>query len=257
MDSVKRIYKDRIEFLPISDFNNGEELTTALKRFNMSNLKLGISLANPALLKYFPHKLVSHLIWINKSGRINYITASEFVTIKNLDKFVREEALVLPLKIDADFDDTKPLLAFNHSTVKAPVKLYYSALTSAIPGISPPNGVIRDTINKLLKVSFYNLDLPGLCQMALTYRTGAYQKDFILHVKDPSRYFKPEDIFYEDWSAKNTYCYSLSVPLSIAESAIPAIIMADLTRWLHILGIKAEKLPNGKYQISELLTTTK
>src|SRR5690606_27057684 len=67
-------------------------------------------------------------------------------------------------------------------------------------------------------------------------------KKVSLAVGDSSKYLYRHKGYYTDWIKKNTYCYSLTVPLSTPSDEVDDIIRKDMSHWLEIaLGITMRK----------------
>lgn len=256
LDSLGQDFKPQIHVLPISDFKKADELSTALNRLKvLSGFKAPIALFNEKLKKYFPHQFVSHVIWINRDGIVCAITESDYVTKNNIEELLAGKKVQWPQK--RDFKSSfykKPLLSFNHSELQKPQRIYSSVLTGNMEGISPPMGTYRDSSSQTSTTGYYNMELLAMCQMAMEYRTGAPVSQFILDVKDKTRYIKNDNITYREWSRDNTYCYSVSLPLTLSEEQLQMIIKADLIRWLAVLGITVTKTGDGKFLVKETPT---
>jgi len=256
LDSLGQAFKQQIQVLPVSDIKKAGELSTALNRLKiLSGFKAPVALSNEKLKKYFPHQLVSHVIWINRDGVVCAVTESDYVTQNNIEELLAGKKVQWPQKIDFNSSFYKrPLLSFNHSELQKPQRIYSSVFTGNMEGISPPIGTFKDSISQTSTTGYYNMELLAMCQMAMEYRTGAPISQFILDVKDKERYIKNDNITYRDWSRDNTYCYSVSLPLTLSDEQLQTIIKADLIRWLAVLGITVTKTEEGKFLVKEMPT---
>lgn len=248
LDSLQQAFKNQVQVITISDFSNQHELRTTLGRFKRTkHLKLPVLLANELLSQYFPHLLVSHVVWIDGNGVVKAITGSDYVTKDNIQTMLSGTAVNWPVKNDLlDFDFKKPLLALEHKDIPSPSFLYYSTLTSHLEGISAPNGTFPDSAKKISLTNYYNATLLSLCEIALNHPPDGR---IILNVKDTGRYKWNWQILYSDWYRTNTYCYSIKQPLGLTETEIKKNVQADLIRWLNILGIQitlSKKIKGGK-----------
>lgn len=243
LDSLQQVYGDKLQVITISDFTDTAELYKTLGKFKQTkNLRLPVLLKNELLEQYFPFTLVSHLVWIGKDGVVKAITGGEYATAKNIQEMLEGQASHWPVKKDVvDFDYKKPLLDYVQSKEGRPKAVYYSSLTTHMEGISAPNGTYIDSSRGVSVTLFYNSSLFTLVQTALDYRAGARRDQFVLNVKDTSRYIKAKNQYYADWEKENTYSYYLQLPLGFSPEETQAFIQADILRWLNALGIKAEK----------------
>lgn len=243
LDSLQEQFMGQVQIITISDFLQKSDLEKTIGRiFKKENFHLPVLLEDKSLSQYFAHQIVSHLVWINKEGVVIAITGSDYVTTDNIQNTLDGKLVNLPVKRDVlGFDYRKPLLAFAQPNTAKPKFLLYSTLTANIDGIAPPSGTFEDTAKNVSITSFYNQDLLSLCQIAIDYKTGATPDDFILNVKNTSRYIKPETEHYDQWEKNNTYCYYIQLPLHTSESEIIKTVKQDLLHWLSVLGIEARK----------------
>jgi len=243
IDSLQKIYQDKLQVITVTQLGTKEEILNVLKRYKKTeNLKLPIVITDNTLSSYFPYQLVSHVVWIDGKGIVKAITGTEYITSENIKDVIEGEEINWPVKKDIfEYDYKKPFLDFAQKEIVKPDFLYSSAFTGHLEGISPPQGRIEDTVSQTAKISFYNESLLSLSQMALEYRTGAKPKNFVLEVKDTTRYIRDNTEYFAEWAKKNTYCYSLTVPFSLTEMESEQVIKNDLMRWLNIMGINVKK----------------
>ena len=240
LDSLQRRYKDQIRILTVSDFTQTSLLKKTLNRFiKTRDLKLPVLLANKTLSGLFPHLLVSHVVWIDKTGKVKAITGTDYVTESNIQTILDGQLVNWPVKRDIlGFDYKSPLLGLAQTGLANPRFLYYSTFTGYLDGVAPPTGTFVDSSSHATFTSFYNYDLLALCQTALDYSVGAERDQFILQVKDTAKYIMPDNNYYESWRQNNTYCYYIRLPLGLSDGEIKSTVKQDLTHWLSIMGIQ-------------------
>lgn len=243
LDSLQRRYKDQIRIITISDFTQTSLLKKTLNRFiKTKDFQLPVLLANKTLSALFPHLLVSHVVWIDKTGMIKAITGTDYVTESNIQTVLDKQPVNWPVKKDMlGFDYKSPLLCLAQTGLANPRFLYYSTFTGYLDGIAPPTGTFVDSGSHSTFTSFYNYDLLALCQTALDYSAGAGRDQFILKVKDTAKYVMPENNYYESWRRNNTYCYYIRLPLGLSDDEIKSAVKQDLAHWLSIMGIQIAK----------------
>jgi thiol-disulfide isomerase/thioredoxin len=239
LDSLQQIYKEQIQVIAISDFTRKEELVKAMEKYSpLKKISLPVTLASEQFSRLFPHQLLSHVIWISQQGNVRAFTGTDYVTTDNIRSVLTGKELYWKMKIDQmDFDYQKPLLGLSDSANVHPKLLYYSAFTSHIEGISPPNGIQVDSTNEIVTISFYNLSLLAFCQAAINMTFSPQKENFILRVKDSSRYIKPESIPKNLWRARNTFCYNLRIPVGHSKDELLSIVKTDIRQWLEKIGI--------------------
>lgn len=248
LDSIQKEYSNQLQVITVSEITNREELYKTLGKYKQTiNLSLPVVLGNKQIIKYFPYKLISHIVWINKQGIVKAITGSEQITKQNVQAFLNDEPLHWPLKQDdLNFDYTKPLLGIiNPSPLPlwrgTQGEVYYSAFTSHIEGIAPPSGTYEDTLTNTTLTSFYNYPLLTLAQIALDYSTGAAISQFDLNVKDSTRYIPPPYTSEEQWNKSNTWCYTLKLPAGFTPQQIQQRVQQEIKQWLGTMGIAVSK----------------
>ncbi|MDP4129796.1 MAG: TlpA disulfide reductase family protein [Bacteroidota bacterium] len=243
LDSLQRKHKDQIRIITISDFTETSLLKKTLNRFiKTRDFQLPVLLADKTLSALFPHLLVSHVVWIDKAGEIRAITGTDYVTERNIQTVLDKQPVNWPVKKDMlGFDYRSPLLQLAQSGLANPRFLYYSTFTGYLDGIAPPAGTFVDSGSRSTFTGFYNYDLPALCQTALDYSVGASRDQFILRVKDTTKYMLPQNSYYESWRRNHTYCYYIRLPLGLSDDEIKSTVKQDLTHWLSTMGIQIAK----------------
>ena len=262
LDSLQQALGGQLQVITISDFTDTAELYRTLGKFKQTKkLRLPVLLKNELLQQYFPFTLVSHLVWIGENGVVKAITGGEWATAKNINELMTGKPVNWPVKKDVvDFDYKKPLLDYVQSKEGRPNSIYYSSLTSHMEGISAPNGTYVDSSRGVSVTLFYNSSILNLVQTALDYSGGASRGQFVLNVKDTNRYIPNTNRYYADWEKEHTYNYYLQLPIGFSAKETEAFIREDILRWLHVLGIKAEKKINhvkGKAKSQYIITEWK
>jgi thiol-disulfide isomerase/thioredoxin len=256
LDSIQKEFNQQVQVITISDFTNKEELFKTPGKYKPTkNTRLPVSLFNEELAAYFPHEMVSHIVWINK-GRIAAITGGDYVTREHIQELLSTTTVDWPVKKDVpDFDYRQPMLTLKQSGIPSPAFLYYSALTAHLDGIAPPNGIFTDSIHNIISAGYYNRSLLSLCKIALGNPPAG---TILFDTTDISMYQWNRKGYYSEWARSHTYCYSIQLPLDSAPADIQKIIEADLLRWLGILGIHittGKKTTGGKETITYTITT--
>lgn len=242
IDSLQKIFRDKMQVITVTQMGTREEIIKVLQRYRKTkNLKLPIVISDNKLSKYFPHQLVSHVVWIDGNGLVKGITGTEYITAQNIQTILSGVNVSWPVKKDVfDYDYEKPFLDFTQKEIAEPAFLYYSAFTGHWEGVSLPGGRIEDSAKQIAKITFCNETLLALSKLTLDNPISARPKDFILEVKDKSRYVWDEKEYFTEWAKKNTYCYSLTVPLSLTKKEAEQVMKNDLSRWLNIMGISVK-----------------
>ncbi|MBZ4190567.1 TlpA family protein disulfide reductase [Niabella beijingensis] len=237
LDSLQRKFRDQLQVITASDFADQAEVEKMFKKFGKGQNFAFPALSNKGgvLYNYFPYKIVSHLVWINRQGVVAAITGSDYVTEKNISYLLANETANWPIKRDLeDFKYNAPLLSLSNSNIEPPKFIYYSTLTSHLDGVSAPNGTFINDKDSTTLTRYYNTTLFELCKLSL-----GFPDDSCIHfnVTDIDRYKWSGKGLRSDWVRANTYCYSLVLPGSLTGDQLQNAVRTDVKRWLNALGI--------------------
>jgi thiol-disulfide isomerase/thioredoxin len=246
IDDLQKQYKDRMQVFTVTNYDTKEKVIQTLKRYKKTqNLSLPVVLNDVKLKKYFPHEMVSHVVWIDGNGVVKAITGTEYINAENIQTVLDGKEVNWPVKDDvSDFDYEKPFWDYKENVGIKPEFLFYSVLTGHIEGINATSMQIVDSSNNTIIFHNYNYQLNQLCNGALGNGYGGVinPKHLILNVKDSGRYnYENSKRYYSEWEKKNTYCYSVRLPLGLSIHEQNRIIQSDLIKWLAILGICLKK----------------
>ena len=274
-DSLQRQFKNDLQIFTVTNYDTEEKVLHTLdQRPRTRNISLPVVLNDVKLKQYFPHELLSHVIWIDKNGIVKAITGTDYVNAGNIEAVIAGKAITWPVKNDVlDFDYDLPLTSFSHGGITPPQFVYQSAFTAHFAGVEGGRqGFKMDSINQTATLNFFNR---GFIQFAIGAIEGrgvghTNPKMIVLEVKDPGRYFPEKSGKYRtEWAAANTYCYSVTLPAGpgfnkkynevkssmvqgsgpqnilketfLQQPASKTFITQDLTRWLKWMGITAKK----------------
>lgn len=254
IDSLQKKYKDKLQIVTVTNYDTREKVTKTLQRYpGTADIRLPVVLNEPVLQKYFPHELLSHVIWIDPSGKVQAVTGSDYVYANFIEEALSRSQLDWPVKFDVvGYDYEIPMLTLAQNKGTVPDFQYYSSFTGHIKGLDATSRMIIDSAKGTITFNYYNIDLLQLCDGAISGSgMGSIPvENLILEVKDSSRIFM-RDIPYGVWSQQNTYCYSVSYPFNLSRQESWKFIREDLSRWLGIIGIRVRKMGN-KIVITEL-----
>jgi hypothetical protein len=221
-------------------YENDQKLKTFQTRSAIGKyLKLPFIANDSLIAKYFPHRNLSHIVWIYK-GIVRAITYSDYVNNANVSKILSGETLHLPVKRDiTNYDYEQNLLILNHSTIPAfsmPKRAYYSAVTSYMNNLGPNTSVTIDSIHHIAHFCFVNWTIPELYFRVAGLLTFP-KSQMVLEVSDTSRYFyEPRPAYKELWDSANRYCYDAFLPTSMSEEEMKSKMTRDLDDYFGITG---------------------
>lgn len=246
IDSLQKVFKDQMQVFTVTNYDTKEKVIETLKRYKKTqNLSLPVVLNDVKLKKYFPHEMVSHVVWIDGEGIVKAITGTEYITAGNIETVLDGKGVNWPVKNDVfDFDYEKPFLNFSNADVVQPEFMYSSAFTGYLNGVDATDKLLVDSIKNVVTRNHFNHSLLQLCDGSLNGSGTGYinVKHLVLEVKDPTRYIRNENIqYYAEWARKHTYSYSITLPLGLSKEETREVIKTDLTHWLRVLGISIRK----------------
>lgn len=176
MDSLQMQFKDDLVILPITheDYETVNKAFTRLENLKISKLPLVYS---TSLDNYFAFRMIPHVIWINKEGKISAMTDNNPVTSENVSMLVERNKIDLKEKKDIMVRNTSvPFLAGQLGDYKfTPDQVLYSSIIvegiDAISGMNFLRPVQSDhgtifmvshnmTIQDLYKNALINIELP-------------------------------------------------------------------------------------------------
>jgi len=100
IDSLQKRYGDKIQVLLITP-NKKEGIEDAFKRTKLADkLNLPIVPRGSDLKKYYSHKIISHIVWIDQSGITKAITHSDYIQAKNIESMLKNSRVDWPVKKD-------------------------------------------------------------------------------------------------------------------------------------------------------------
>lgn len=201
---------------------------------------------NDSLLRrYFPHYLISHIVWLNGQQEVIGITGSDYLKADSIPVAMSGKTLPWTLKQDVwGFDNNADWLAWNPEMPVEPDSYYYSVFTKELAGIAPPQGFREDEEGRTVLFSHYNSPLLEFCYMALPEKGGLRKEDFLFTRQ------AYEKIFGNSTGRglkerSDRYSYRISLPPGIDRKWAMRLIREDIRRWLLWQGITLIHMEKG------------
>lgn len=238
MEELQKKYGNRIHILPVT-YEDRELVHNFFSRNKLvKNLMLPIVVEDTVLAAHFKHKLLSHVVWINK-GKVIAISGSEYVDQKTIDAVLSGEEVNIPLKDDFPvFNYAKPIFSTGggNSAVAS-----YSAVGPYIEGAKTTYGSERDSVRGSMRDYMVNVPvIQAYLYAMMQYRTLPYMKGqrIILEGLDKSAYiFEKSDSGYKaDWDRAHAISYESLLPDTLDKKSRMMRIMADLDNKLGLHG---------------------
>jgi len=241
---LQKSFGNEIQIIPITIQND-----TTVSSFFRSNaigksLVLSTAYNDSSMKKIFPHKYLSHLVWIDKNGFLKATTWSEYLTIENIKSILEGKPQNWMMKNDMLlFDKNIPLLRFSDTGAAAPESNWHSSISSRLDGVDIASGVVANQENKTIRRFEINASIRALCVRAWNKPLPMLTpKQFVYEVADINRYVRPDSVPLNVWNHNNTYCYESIMPISFTKEKLGEILKQDLRRYLNVEGYVEKRL---------------
>jgi len=206
LHDIAEEFKDEVMVIPVT--MEGEEKVRPFLNNNEKVKPLGIeSIVKGETLKgYFPHRLIPHMVWIGKDGKVLDFTTAEAVN---------KEAISLALKGNAkkeigkvDIDTERPLFSIEELPVKSTIM--YSVFIKGYQTGLPSGNKYRRKDGQVYGLAIYNRTIPQMYE-TLYYLAG--------------QRFEKDKILFESSSGKNEqFTFELTLPLADASGLYKRMI---------------------------------
>jgi thiol-disulfide isomerase/thioredoxin len=250
LQQLQQQYKDKLQVVLVTA-QSTRDFSTFLKKTTIGHqLYLPVITDDTLLTKYFPHRIISHLVWLDPNNRVLAITGPEQVTHKNVEALVNGSVPAWPVKDDwLQVDYSRPFFGLDVANIPPfsyPQQLYYQAFAGYMPGLM--HGRRIDTLqNGTIRVRFVNLSRPQLFLAALGMPATSPVRVTGTGYK-ARQWFCPPDILPEEWSLQNRFCYEGTFSPTNAWSAISQRIQDEISAFLD-LTVKTVSTHNGVLQL--------
>jgi thiol-disulfide isomerase/thioredoxin len=213
LDSLQTMFGDQIKIILVDpkQFGDDEEKVNRIFDIYRKNygkpLQLSSTIYDTTAVKYFPHKVQSHFVWIDKEG-----------IVKSISGYVKKEDIVLMLAGNNpnitqknDFvvsQKNEALFTVDISNIK-----FKSMLTGYLEGLEDFRKQKNKPFGSLdLKEGVRFINMPVLNILANAYSLFPKYNRIIIEGVDRSSFIRPDSVAYEKWILNNTYCYELIAP---------------------------------------------
>jgi len=264
MDSLQKLYVDKVQILLVNSINTGDKRETIisfLKKWNSARnkeLQLPIVVEDAIANELFPHKTVPHYIWVGIDGRLKGITYSQEVTVQNINALLKGDDIKMPVK--KDFYGNKPMqdLPENQMIFDDSIPYYSFFKKGRFEGLTRINSIRSVLANpeksteSSLKTRGYTMRNLPLLEM---YQTALHLAWLNLRVYPEYRDEAGKEIMVEvamtegdDLGKESLYTYDLVVPPD-EEDSIPSYILRDLNHYSGFYGRIEKRKPglSGEY----------
>lgn len=247
LDAVQRRFADQVVVLPTA--RQSPETLAAFWRKNSYTKSLSLPTLSEQryLHQYFPHRSISHVVWISPDGRLYSTTHTEAVT----EAYVNHALSGHPPHWQPKMDGRQPVIVgqflepavgvdqAGHIRSRSP---YYSTLLGYQPAMDQRYTLLPDSALRISRYAVVNHPLYQFIQLALgVTRMDVPPSHVIWQVQDKARYRKPSaDADTEGWRQDNYYSYESVMPLTTGLAAFRVQLQQDLRRFFPGLAFRLD-----------------
>lgn len=224
LDSIQSQFENDLQIILVTRESAEKVCNAKQKHASLRQSKLPLITSDTVLSKLFPHRMVPHLVWLDKDKYVKAITHAHDVKTATIDSLIRGNELNLQLKKDViSFDREKSLL---ENEVTARAMLYGSTLIKGMSGMS--SGRLIAEVD-CLKIRHSYVNWPVLELYVEAARLVHAPNHVVLDVKDSTQYLLPENTPYSRWSDGKTYSYEQTILKNTPEDQRKTWMMQELT----------------------------
>lgn len=271
LDSLQHLYGDELQIISVTK-NNHIEVGKALDRAKMRIENLGIIYEDSVLNRWFPHVSEPFHVWINKEGKVQYVTGTHNATAEHIARALKGESLNLSRsRVDGSFKlGSLMQVAPQHKIEENLVG--YSAFFKGLHERTRKNGILMkaDRVKDRTLLNIYNRSLYVHYLFAYSLDIYGFVHDPMVDVphplieiesKDSASFFFPSDGNLVDaW--RNTYLMSYeSVQAGCDTFSLLKKLQSDLAanlpyqvqlekRWVKALVIRDSNVVISRYNTS-------
>ena len=245
LNILQKQFKNDIQFLLVTNEKKNRVESYIKHNVIMKENLIPIIYEDHLLKEHFPHRYISHLVWLNKYGDVEAITGSNQVQDFTIRNFIIGKAKNWPIKTESTSFFGKPLISLplNPSSLKSDENkiLYYTLLTDYKEGVGPYSSS-NDESQLISRYSLRNRSLLELYLIAVDrlYKYDPLSDQVILNVSDKSKldfiYADSSTLTKEMWLKMNGYCYERTHRPNTSDSVKKKLLLKDLNEFLNLQG---------------------
>lgn len=236
LDSLQMEFNDHIQIVLVTE-NSAQEVNELFKKIKVKRPGLPIITSDSILNKLFPHNSVPHHVWIDKSGKVLFITEGYNATHENISKVLGEKKVEFATrKHFSDFDSKISILKEGNGRLLHHLNCY-SVLMDYISEYGKSKmAIITDSLNKTNGLRLLNVSLFELIKIAFgnsIYGTGFdFTNRVIFEVANKSKFIWPSSASeISNWKHENVFSYESKIPIE-SKIDIYRLLQEDISRYL-------------------------
>lgn len=249
IDSLQQQFSRDLQFVLVTQ-NTTPQVDNLFKRIQTQRPGVPMINSDSLLNQLFPHQGDPLHVWINKGGRIAFITYGYNATESHISNMLKGEQLQLARRNDANIDYQEPIISETNGFLIKEVQGYstiaqlfkYTGNTQTVIKKDSLTGqpvflrVMNASILKLFQIAFGK----DLFKTEINVNQLVKNNRLIIQAHNRKSLFAPSDISELDtWRMDNLYSYEIKIPAGSGID-IYRMMQQDLNRYLMING-KLEK----------------
>lgn len=225
---IQEKYKDQLQIILVnstSTRDSKEKITGLINRWQQqqqTKLNLPIIIEDTLLSALYPHNIVPHYVWFDKSGNPIGTTSSDQVNASTIADLLDNKNIMFNTKNDINM--AFPL--FITSNYPSNALQQYSIFIKGWQPSMPSGSTKRSTGNIQYGWAITNMPLVNIYKMIFARMYPEISpKQFLIEVKDSAQFIPPTvDTVWESWIKDNLYSVDVIVPVHQAENLLPYML---------------------------------
>lgn len=244
LDSLVKANSDIFKVLSVTYEEKETVIQFLKKRKDLKLDNVNIISDDTTFSDYFKHRILPHNIWVDSSGVVRGITGTEGINQENINSLYNEQKISAPFKNDfVEFDMHKTFHQLDSHFI------YRSILTGfakGLPGGTSYRGAWHPTKRRIVRLFTFNSSKAQILWTAINRELSFRDYYGIMEIEtnDSTRFFWPSEcpVSFEnspyksqqEWREKNLYCYELTLPFAIQDTAFFDYVLNDVKRAFHV-----------------------
>lgn len=253
MDSLQNTFSKDLQVVLVTK-NNADEVNRLFKRIKIPRPDIPSITSDSILNQWFPHEGDPLHVWINKKGKVEFITYGYNATESHISKMLDGDELNLSRRDNNSIDFKQPIISEANSFLLKNVESY-STISRLYSLTSNAQLVIKkDTVtNNPTYLRITNATIPALFQLAFAkdlFGTEINMKQLVknnrllIETQNVQSLFYPRDPGELDkWNTENLYSYEINIPGG-SNLDIYKLMQQDLNRYFRFKGILEKRWKN-------------
>lgn len=228
LDSLQKRFSNDMQIILVNRESKDSTENFFRKRKKLTKPGVPFITSNNVLEKLFPHQGVPYHVWIDPSGAVMYLAASQHLSAENIQAVLHHEKLNISDKKNRIYASS-----FFDERWQSSLK-YGSYITSCDMGVRLE---ASQKMGSARRVTYGCKSIIQLYQAAFNgnykgqYRVDRPGRTFV-ETKDSARFFRIDKEINGEWRERNCYNYQLLVPEFMSDQIYP-LMKADLDRFFR------------------------